>query len=139
MELIDLTRIFFALIAVLGLIGLLALLARKAGLSGAGISFGADKRLSVVETMAIDARRKAVILRCDDREHLVLLSSSGETLIESNMPAMPASEQDASPEAAPSFGEAMKKLTDLGRGANPFAEKYAATKAAAETKDSNAA
>lgn len=139
MELIDLTRIFFALIAVLGLIGLMALVARKAGLTANGISFGADKRLSIAETMALDARRKVVIVRCDGREHLILLSGTGETLIDRDLPAPEHSEGDLAPVPAQSFGEAMKKLTDLGRGSNPFAEKYAEERKTAQDKENEAA
>lgn len=124
MEWADLTRIFFALIAVLGLIGLMAAIARKVGLSSGGVSFSSRKRLSTVETMAIDARRRVAIIKCDDREHLVLLSANGETLIETNLPPAPMEEAAQEPRAT-TFGEAMEKLNSFKRGTNPFAEKYA--------------
>jgi len=128
MDLIDLSRILFALVAVLGLIGLIAIVARKAGLASGGLSFSAHKRLSTIETMSLDARRRVVIIKCDDREHLILLSNTGETLVDANLPTAPNAKTDEDTTPAQTFGEAMKKLTDLGRGANPFAEQYAASR-----------
>jgi len=140
MDLIDISRIVFALIAVLGMIGLAAFLARRAGFSGGGISLAKDKRLSVSETMAVDARR-VVIVKCDGREHLLLLGATSETVIASDLPAHAS---DKAPiEQAQSFGEAMQKLRDLGRGTNPFAERYAENRTVGtlseETKDASTA
>ena len=141
MDLIDVSRIVFALIAVLGMIGLTAFIARRAGLSGGGISLSKDKRLSVSETMAVDARRRVVIVKCDGREHLLLLGATSETVIANNLPAPIAAADPVEP--AQTFGEAMQKLRDLGRGANPFAEQYAESKTigtlADDAKDTNAA
>ena len=141
MDLIDISRIVFALIAVLGMIGLTAFIARRAGLSGGGISLSKDKRLSVSETMAVDARRRVIIVKCDGREHLLLLGATGETVIASDIPAPEPSE--AAAESAQKFGEAMQKLRGLGRGSNPFAERYAESKTvgtlADDAKDASAA
>lgn len=72
---------FFALIVVLALIGFCALAARRFGL-GAGLVGGAAKRrLALVETLALDARRRAAILRCDGEDHLLILGPAGETII----------------------------------------------------------
>lgn len=119
MDILDFSRIFFALIAVLGMIGLCALVARKAGLAQNAVRFARRKRLALVESLALDARRRAVIIRCDGREHLVVLGPTSETLIESGLPT-PAAEPvlDA---PAPSFADAMAKLKTFA-GSNPFAK-----------------
>lgn len=84
MELIALGRILAALVFVLGLIALAAALARKSGLAGA--ARGA-RRLALVETLALDAKRRAAILRCDGRDHLVVISGETVTVIETGLAA----------------------------------------------------
>jgi len=79
-------RILFGLIAVLGLIGACAIAARKFGLVSASGGFVRKRRLHVIETLALDARRRVVIVRCDDKEHLIVLGQSSETVVDS-MPA----------------------------------------------------
>ena len=37
--------------------------------------------------MPIDNRRRLVLVRRDDREHLLLLGPQGETVVETNIPA----------------------------------------------------
>jgi len=48
---------------------------------------GAGRRLAVIEVAAVDTKRRLVLLRRDDREHLVLLGANSELLIESGIPA----------------------------------------------------
>lgn len=87
MDILDLSRIFFALIAVLGMIGLCAMIAKKAGLVSGAVGLAKKRRLQLVETLPLDARRRAAIIRCDGREHLVILGQTSETLVEANIPA----------------------------------------------------
>lgn len=77
-------RIIFGLIAVLGLIGACAIAARKFGLVSASGGLVRKRRLQIVETLALDTRRRLAIVRCDDREHLIILGQSSETLIDSH-------------------------------------------------------
>jgi flagellar protein FliO/FliZ len=49
------------------------------------------KRLSVLEVLPIDGKRRLVLLRRDAAEHLVLLGIGGDLLIESNGIARPVS------------------------------------------------
>ena len=91
MENLDYLRFFLALVFVLGLIGILAVLARRTGL---GFPITAMKpiqkrRLSVVEVTAVDGRRRMVLIRRDNIEHLLLISPSSEMLIETNIAADP--------------------------------------------------
>ncbi|MHC8509170.1 MAG: flagellar biosynthetic protein FliO [Rhodospirillales bacterium] len=80
----DILQAALALVIVLGLIGLCALAARRLGLGGArgAARFGRDRRLSVIETLALDPRRRLVLLRRDETEHLVILGPNGETVVE---------------------------------------------------------
>ena len=88
MDLDDYFRFLLALLFVVGLIGLLAVLIRRFGNGGAhflSTRKGRDRRLGVVETLPIDARRRLVLLRRDDKEHLVMLGTASELLIESDI------------------------------------------------------
>lgn len=72
LELGTATTAIVALAAVLGLIVLLARALRRFGLTPGQPVGGAARRLSVLEVLAVDARRRAVLLRCDGRDILVL-------------------------------------------------------------------
>jgi len=79
-------RFLVALVFVLGMIGLLAVLARRSGLGfPAAARPGKDRRLQVVEVAPVDGRRRLVLIRRDNIEHLVLLGQSTELLIESGI------------------------------------------------------
>jgi flagellar protein FliO/FliZ len=91
MPLLEIARIVFALAAVIGMIGLAALAAKKLGLAGAN-GFQRTRRLQLVETLAFDQKRRAAILRCDGREHLILLDAASVTVIDRDIPAAPPTE-----------------------------------------------
>ncbi len=77
-------RFFLALVFVLALIGVLTALARRFGLGYRGApKRGKGRRLSIVEAIPIDAKRRLVLLRRDATEHLVLLGGGSDLLIES--------------------------------------------------------
>lgn len=83
MDLESYLRFVLALVAVLGLIGLIAWAARRFGLvPGGAISAGRGRRLVVVESLAVDGKRRLVLVRRDDREHLLLLGAgTGSDLV----------------------------------------------------------
>jgi flagellar protein FliO/FliZ len=81
-------KFVLALVFVLGLIGALAWAARRFGLGGKLTpNTGRARRLSVVEVMPLDARRKLVLLRRDAAEYLVLLGAGQDLLLESGIAA----------------------------------------------------
>ena len=82
MDWIEWARAMAALIATLALIGLAAYGARRLGLLTGAPARG-ERRLKVVESLLIDPRRRLVIVRMDDREHLLLLSASGDRRVAS--------------------------------------------------------
>ena len=84
MDAIEIGRYFGALILVLGLLGLAWVAARKYGLPGV-VSPSGTRRLAVVETLMLDARHKAYILRRDDTEHLVVIGPQGTVTIETGL------------------------------------------------------
>jgi flagellar protein FliO/FliZ len=83
----DYLRFVLALALVLGLICLVAWIARRfrlGGFPGGGRSAG---RLRLVESLPIDARQRLVLVRRDDREHLLLIGPEGGRVIEQGIEA----------------------------------------------------
>ncbi len=84
-------QFFLALLFVLGLIGAVAIVLRHFGLGGA-IRLqrrlqGERQRLEVTDVIPIDARRRLILVRRDDTEHLILLGMNEDILIEGGIPA----------------------------------------------------
>lgn len=86
----DYIRFAAAFIFVLALMGLLGWIMRRFNNAQQGFS-GKDKRLAIIEQKMIDPRHKMVLIRRDDKEHLVILSQNGNTVVEAGIdaPAMP--------------------------------------------------
>lgn len=86
MELSAYFRFVAALLFVLGVIGVFALLARRFVPGARNINRrGVKRRLSVVEVVPVDTKRRLVLLRRDDTEHLVMLGPNGDTVVERNI------------------------------------------------------
>ncbi len=87
MEFAGYFRFLLALVFVIGLIWLLAVMARRMGFGFPVTSFkgGRARRLSVVEVAPVDGRRRLVVVRRDDTEHLILLGPASELVIESGI------------------------------------------------------
>jgi flagellar protein FliO/FliZ len=75
----DWARALAALVATLALIGAVAFGARRLGMLRP-MAPGA-RRLSISESLMLDPRRRLVIVRCDGREHLLLLSPAGDRVV----------------------------------------------------------
>lgn len=84
-----------AFVLVLGLIALAAWALRRFGPGGLGVSLGRSlraRRLTIVETLPLDPRHRLVLVRRDDREHLILLGA-GESVVETGIaPSTPVPE-----------------------------------------------
>jgi flagellar protein FliO/FliZ len=80
-------KFFFALLFVIGLIGGFALIAKKIGMGNRGpTSRGRGNRLSIIESMPVDAKRRVVLIRCDNKDYMLLLGGVTELLIEDKLP-----------------------------------------------------
>lgn len=97
MELAAVIRLLVALAVVLGLLALLAAAAKRFNLMKPMSQSG--RRLSVVETIALDQRRRLVLVRRDGVEHLLVLGQDGATVVESGIDggALPAPATSAAP------------------------------------------
>jgi flagellar protein FliO/FliZ len=93
MELDTYIRFVLALVFVLALIGTIGWAVRRYGAFGAQPrTRGRFRRLRIVEVAPVDAKRKLVLVRRDDTEHLLLLGAGPDVLVESGIvpPAPPA-------------------------------------------------
>lgn len=84
-----------------GLLLLLALFYYGArALSGAtsrGAKWRAGQRIGVIENAPVDGTRRLVLVRRDDTEHLLLVGTHGDLVIESNIPMVRRDDGDATP------------------------------------------
>lgn len=95
METPELLRFFMALIFVVSLMGGLWAILKYLGLGGGMIiTKNQKRRIKVIEVLPLDAKRKAILLRRDDKDHLVILGPTGETVIESGINS-PGEDQNA--------------------------------------------
>ncbi len=86
MDSVDFTQFMLAFAFVLGLIGLMGWGLKRYGKPG-GI-YGAKAgqgRIQVVEIAPLDYKRRLVLIRRDDVEHLLLVADGRETVIESGI------------------------------------------------------
>src|SRR6201990_849125 len=93
---------FFAFVAVLALIGAAAWLVRRfaGNRLGANTNRGRMPRPAVIDAAAVDGRRRLVLVRRDNVEHLLMIGGPTDIVVEPNIVrAMPARDQ-ASPGAA---------------------------------------
>jgi flagellar protein FliO/FliZ len=85
METTSLFTTVLALAFVLGLIGLINVGLKRFGPEKIFYALqkkkGSVRRLSIEETLVIDARRRIVLVKCDKTEHLILLGATTEQVI----------------------------------------------------------
>ena len=87
---------FFAFVAGLALIGVAAWLVRRFASNrlGANSNRGRMPRLAVIDAAAVDGRRRLVLVRRDNMEHLLLIGGPTDIVVESNIVrAVPARDQ----------------------------------------------
>ena len=77
-----------ALIFVLALIGLTSVALRYFGserFMRKNMPKSSKKRLKIVDFLVVDARRKLILVKRDDVEHLILVGGEEDTVVESNI------------------------------------------------------
>src|SRR5712675_3572112 len=87
---------FFSFVAVLALIGVAAWLVRRfaGNRLGANTNRSRMPRLAVIDAAAVDGRRRLVLVRRDNVEHLLMIGGPTDIVVEPNIVrAMPARDQ----------------------------------------------
>jgi flagellar protein FliO/FliZ len=80
-------KFFIAFAVVLALIGLTAWLVRRFGANrlGGGGARGRQPRLAVIDAATIDGRRRLVLIRRDNVEHLLMIGGPTDVVVEPNI------------------------------------------------------
>ena len=79
-------KFFVAFVIVLALIGLTAWLVRRFGANRlGGSSRGRQPRLAVIDAASVDGRRRLVLIRRDNVEHLMMIGGPNDVVIEPNI------------------------------------------------------
>ena len=79
-------RFFIAFLVVLALIGLTAWLVRRFGANRlGGAARGRQPRLAVIDAATIDGRRRLVLIRRDNVEHLLMIGGPTDVVVEPNI------------------------------------------------------
>jgi flagellar protein FliO/FliZ len=80
-------KFFIAFMIVLALIGVTAWLVRRFGSErfGGSSARGRQPRLAVVDAAAVDGRRRLVIIRRDNVEHLLMIGGPTDVVVEQNI------------------------------------------------------
>jgi len=92
MQEIGLTSLITVVLALAGVLAVLVLALR--GMRAAGLARGGTRRLAIEEAVALDGRRRVVLLRCDGRD-LLLLTGGAQDAVIGWLPAAPAVEPGA--------------------------------------------
>ncbi|MEN3953284.1 flagellar biosynthetic protein FliO [Iodidimonas sp. SYSU 1G8] len=82
MDFYAIARMLGSLGVVLGLLMFALWAVRRFDLRLPGRAAASERRLAVVERIAVDQKRVLLLLRCDAREHLVLVGPEGTLLIQ---------------------------------------------------------
>jgi len=80
-------RFFIAFVVVLALIGVTAWVVRRFGAArlGGGSARGRQPRLAVIDAASVDGRRRLVLIRRDNIEHLLMIGGPSDVVIEPNI------------------------------------------------------
>jgi len=90
-------RFFLAFLIVLGLIGLTAWAVRRfgAGRLGGASARGRQPRLAVIDYASVDGRRRLILVRRDNVEHLLMIGGPTDVVVEPNIVRAVATPRDA--------------------------------------------
>ena len=114
-------RFFLAFLIVLGLIGATAWAVRRFGsgrLGGAGMR-GRQPRLAVIDYASVDARRRLILVRRDNVEHLLMIGGPTDIVVEPNIVRAVAAPREVTVPRPPAALETLPRAIPLPEsGAN---------------------
>jgi hypothetical protein len=118
-------RFFLAFLIVLGLIGATAWAVRRFGAGRLGANTrGRQPRLAVIDYASVDGRRRLILVRRDNVEHLLMIGGPTDVVVEPNIVRATSAPRDV-PAARPTAGiDALPRaipLPENGNGSWPLA------------------
>ena len=113
-------RFFLAFLIVLGLIGATAWAVRRfgAGRPGGAGTRGRQPRLAVVDYASVDSRRRLILVRRDNIEHLVLIGGPTDVVVEVNIVRAAAATREATLTRPPPAAETLPRAPPLPENGN---------------------
>ncbi len=111
-------KFVFAFIVVLALIALTAWLVRRFGAErlGTGTARGRQPRLAVIDAASVDGRRRLVLIRRDNVEHLMMIGGPTDVVVEANIVRAAAPARDTQAPRAPAATDTLPRAVPLGEG-----------------------
>ena len=108
-------RFSLAFLIVLGIIGLVAWAGRRFGAArlGGGGARGRQPRLGVTDIASVDARRRLILIRRDNVEHLVMIGGPTDVVVEANIVRTIAASRDVATAARPAALETLSRAIPL--------------------------
>ena len=113
------TAVFLALGSVLLLMGAAQWLARTFLPFAGKNPFKSTKRMDLIETMPLSPQQRAILLRIDAQEYLVVLGPNGQTVVKHDESPLPPDDHDLPPSDMPQPGRLspLRAFADSGRDA----------------------
>ncbi len=108
-------RFFLAFLIVLGLIGATAWAVRRfgAGRLGGGSARGRQPRLAVIDYASVDGRRRLILVRRDNVEHLLMIGGPTDVVVEPNIVRATAAPRDTTASRPTAGIEALSRAIPL--------------------------
>jgi hypothetical protein len=110
-------KVFIALLIVVGLVVITAWIVRRFGGErlGASAARGRQPRLALIDSAAIDGRRRLILIRRDNVEHLLIIGGPTDVVIEPNIVrAVAAARETSAPARAPAATDTLPRAVPLG-------------------------
>jgi flagellar protein FliO/FliZ len=113
-------RFFLAFLVVLGLIGATAWAVRRFGTGrlGGASARGRQPRLGVIDYASVDARRRLILVRRDNVEHLLMIGGPTDVVVEANIIRAAAATSRDVPLARPPAVEPLPRAIPLPENGN---------------------
>jgi len=113
-------RFFLAFLVVLGLIGATAWAVRRFGTGrlGGASARGRQPRLGVIDYASVDARRRLILVRRDNVEHLLMIGGPTDVVVEANIVRAVAATSRDVPLARPPAVEPLPRAIPLPENGN---------------------
>jgi hypothetical protein len=111
-------KMLFAFIVVFGLLALALWLVRRFGGKRLGnpAARGRQPRLAVIDAATVDARRRLVLIRRDNVEHLLIIGGPTDVVIEQNIVRAGGVSRDAPAVRPPTTSDPLPRAVPLGEG-----------------------
>jgi flagellar protein FliO/FliZ len=109
-------KVLISLVAVLVLLAIAFWLVRRfgGGRLGGGTSRGRQPRLAVIDQAAVDGRRRLVLIRRDNVEHLLIIGGPTDVVVEQNILRAAATVREAAPVRPAAALDALPRAVPLG-------------------------